>query len=126
MHQLIQNAIDALSFGSLYALFALGIALIFGIMGLINFAHGELIMVGGYTIVLLAHPPWPVVILATIAVAVVFALAMERVAFRPLRGASPPTLLIACPWRHALNRTIAEPRAGAGVKADCLGIKQSS
>jgi len=91
----IQHVIDATTYGSLFALYALGIALIFGIMGLINFAHGELIMVGGYTIVLLAHPPWPVVILATIAVAVVFALAMERAAFRPLRGASPPTLLIA-------------------------------
>jgi Branched-chain amino acid transport system / permease component len=44
---LLQNAINALSFGSLYALFALGIALIFGIMQLINFAYGELIMVGG-------------------------------------------------------------------------------
>jgi branched-chain amino acid transport system permease protein len=91
----VQHVIDATTYGSLFALYALGIALIFGIMGLINFAHGELIMVGGYTIVLLAHPPWPVVILATIAVAIVFALAMERVAFRPLRGASPPTLLIA-------------------------------
>ena len=43
----IQHAIDAISLGSLYALFALGIALIFGIMRLVNFAHGELIMAGG-------------------------------------------------------------------------------
>ena len=91
----LQHVIDAVTYGSLFALYALGIALIFGIMGLINFAHGELIMVGGYTIVLLGHPPWPVVVLLTVALAVVFALAMERAAFRPLRGASPPTLLIA-------------------------------
>ena len=58
-------------------------------MGLINFAHGELIMVGAYTILLIGQPPWPVVVAATIAMAVVFALAMERAAFRPLRGASP-------------------------------------
>jgi branched-chain amino acid transport system permease protein len=91
----LQHVIDAITFGSQFALYSLGIALIFGIMGLINFAHGELIMVGAYTIVLIAHPGWPVVILATVGIAVVFALAMERVAFRPLRGAQPATLLIA-------------------------------
>jgi branched-chain amino acid transport system permease protein len=91
----LQHVIDAITYGSQFALYALGIALIFGIMGLINFAHGELIMVGAYTIVLIGHPPWPVVVIATIAVAVSFALAMERVAFRPLRGANPATLLIA-------------------------------
>jgi branched-chain amino acid transport system permease protein len=91
----LQHVIDAVTYGSQFALYALGIALIFGIMGLINFAHGELIMVGGYTIVLIGRPPWPVLVIATIAIAIVFALAMERVAFRPLRGANPATLLIA-------------------------------
>jgi branched-chain amino acid transport system permease protein len=91
----LQHVIDAITYGSQFALYALGIALIFGIMGLINFAHGELIMVGAYTIVLIGHPPWWVVVLATVGIAIVFALAMERVAFRPLRGASPATLLIA-------------------------------
>jgi branched-chain amino acid transport system permease protein len=94
VHQLIQNAIDALSFGSLYALFALGIALIFGIMGLINFAHGELIMAGAFALVFLGHPGWPLLILGTVAVTVVFALAVERVAFRPVRRADPITLLV--------------------------------
>lgn len=95
MALLIQHVIDAITLGSQYALYALGIALIFGIMGLINFAHGELIMVGAYTIVLIGQPGWPVVVLATIGIAIVFALSMERIAFRPLRGASPATLLIA-------------------------------
>ena len=54
---MLQHAIDAISLGSLYALFALGIALIFGIMRLINFAHGELIMVGGFALVLLPLGP---------------------------------------------------------------------
>src|SRR4051794_27550511 len=94
MHTLIQNAIDAISFGSLYALFALGIALIFGIMNLINFAYGELIMIGGFTLVFLGHPGWPLLIVGTIGVVVVFALALERVAFRPVRGADPITLLV--------------------------------
>jgi branched-chain amino acid transport system permease protein len=94
MHLAIQNLIDAISFGSLYALFALGIALIFGIMGLVNFAHGELIMVGGFALVLLGHPGWPLLIAGTLAVTIVFALLIERVAFRPVRGADPITLLV--------------------------------
>ncbi len=48
MTDLIQHIIDAVSLGSLYALLALGIALIFGIMNLINFAYGELIMIGAF------------------------------------------------------------------------------
>jgi branched-chain amino acid transport system permease protein len=91
----LQHVIDAITYGSQFALYSLGIALIFGIMGLINFAHGELIMVGAYTLVLIGHPSWPVVVIATVAIALVFALGMERIAFRPLRGASPATLLIA-------------------------------
>jgi branched-chain amino acid transport system permease protein len=90
-----QHVIDAITLGSSYALYALGIALIFGIMRLINFAHGELIMVGGYALVLVGAAAWPVLIIATVGVSIAFALATERVAFRPLRGASPPTLLIA-------------------------------
>ena len=53
----IQNLIDAISLGSVYALAALGIGLIFSIMRLINFAHGELIMVGGFVIYALAGNP---------------------------------------------------------------------
>jgi branched-chain amino acid transport system permease protein len=91
---LVQNLIDGVALGALYALFGLGIALIFGIMQLINFAHGELVMVAGYCLVVVGgDPPWPVLVLATVAV-VVFALAMERSAFRPVRGATAPTLLI--------------------------------
>ncbi len=91
---IFQNALDALSLGSTYALFALGVAVVFGIMQLINFAHGELVMVGAFAIVLLGNPPWPLLILVTVGVSVVFALAMERVAFRPVRHANHATMLI--------------------------------
>ena len=94
MANVIQNVIDAIALGSLYALFALGVALIFGIMRLVNFAHGELIMVGAYTVVLVGDVPFVVKVIATIAVAVVAALLMERIAMRPVRGSSPATLLI--------------------------------
>ena len=49
MHQLVQNLINGASLGSTYALLALGLALVYSIMGLINFAHGELFTIGGYT-----------------------------------------------------------------------------
>jgi len=91
----IQNLIDAISLGSVYALAALGIGLIFSIMRLINFAHGELIMVGGFVIYALAGNPMVVMGLSAIIVVTILALGMERIAFRPLRKASPPTLLIA-------------------------------
>jgi branched-chain amino acid transport system permease protein len=91
----VQNLIDAISLGAVYALAALGIGLIFSIMRLINFAHGELIMVGGFVIYTLAGQPMLVMAIAAIIVVTILALGMERIAFRPLRRASPPTLLIA-------------------------------
>jgi branched-chain amino acid transport system permease protein len=92
--QVVQGAIDAISVGSLYALFALGIALIFGIMGLINFAHGEMIMVGAYVLVLFENVPNPILVVFCIGAVVLLALVLERVAFRPVRGANPATLLV--------------------------------
>lgn len=94
MTTLIQFIVDALTAGSYYALFALGIALIFGIMQLVNFAHGELIMIGGYALYVSADLPWPLTICVAMAAVVVSALLMERLVFRPIRGANPATLLI--------------------------------
>ena len=90
----IQNAIDAISLGAVYALAALGIGLTFSIMRLINFAHGELIMVGGFVLYGLADQPYLVMGAAAIMVVAILALGLERIAFRPLRKASPATLLI--------------------------------
>ena len=90
-----QYAIDALNVGGLYALMALGIGLIFGIMRLINFAHGEIVMVGAYAMWLVVEMPTPVVVGFSLIVVALVALPIERVAFRPLREASPSTLLIA-------------------------------
>ena len=90
MTGLIQNAIDALALGSLYALTALGIGLIFGIMRLVNFAHGELVMIGGYAMLVLASAPGALVAVLTILIVILLALGMERVAFRPLRQAKSP------------------------------------
>jgi len=92
--ELIQHLIDAASLGSLYALLALGIALIFGIMNLINFAYGELLMIAGYALVLLASTAVPVMLLVTFVVVIIAALLMDRIAFKPVRSADPTTLLI--------------------------------
>jgi branched-chain amino acid transport system permease protein len=94
MSDVIQHVIDAISLGSLYALLALGIALIFGIMNLINFAYGELIMIGAYTLYLSRDLPWPLQLLVCLAVCMLGAMAMERTAFRPFRGADAPVLLV--------------------------------
>jgi branched-chain amino acid transport system permease protein len=99
VEEVAQNAIDAVSRGSFFALVALGVALIFGIMQLINFAHGELIMAGGYAMFIFTDwffgaAVWPLLFIWTIGVATVFALAQERLAFRPVRGADPTTMLV--------------------------------
>jgi branched-chain amino acid transport system permease protein len=95
LRQVVQFVIDSLSVGSLYALLSLGIALVFGIMGLINFAYGELIVASGYTLAIVSAGTDVVRILPVILVAVVLSLLLERIAFRPLRGAPPDTLLVA-------------------------------
>lgn len=97
MEYAVQQVMNALSFGAEYALIALGLAIVFSIMGLVNFAHGELIAVGGYTMVAcaalaLSNPL--IVIGAAVAAAAVASMTLERVAFRPVRYADPTTGLL--------------------------------
>jgi branched-chain amino acid transport system permease protein len=94
MDRAIQTLADAISVGGLYALTALGIGLIFGVMRLINFAHGSLIMICGYALLALFGQPVVVMLIGGLLAAVLLALAIERAAFRPLRDADPATLLI--------------------------------
>jgi branched-chain amino acid transport system permease protein len=101
MLQVAQLAFDASSLGALYALTALGVGLVFGVMRLINFAYGDYITWTAYGLLLSGF--WFVsndlpYLLTTVVVAtatpVLLALLTERVAFRPLRDADPATLLI--------------------------------
>ena len=90
----LQVGVDAVSFGALFAVMALGLALLFGVMRLMNFAYGELIMVGGYTMYYTRDFGALPMILITIVVVVLVSVLMELIAFRPVRHAAPVTLLI--------------------------------
>jgi branched-chain amino acid transport system permease protein len=91
----LQSLIDAVALGAVYGVVALGIGLVFGVMRLANLAYGELIAAGGYTLAYLDGVPAVVAILACFGVVVALTLVLERVAFRPLRGTSPATMLVA-------------------------------
>ena len=90
----VQVGVDSISAGALFAVLALGLALLFGVMRLLNFAYGELIMVGGYTMYYAQDLGVVPMILITIAMIVIVSLLMELIAFRPVRHAPPLTLLI--------------------------------
>ena len=94
MDQILQNAIDALALGSLYALIALGVTVIYSVMGMMNFAQGEFIMVPAYVLFLLAGVPFALAAAAALAVGVALAVIAERVAFRPVRDADLAAQLV--------------------------------
>ena len=96
MDLFIQQTVNALALGGTYALLALGLAVVFSIMGLINFAHGELMTISGYTLMYcgILGLPFAVSVPLAILAAVLAAVAMERIAFRPVRGGSGATMLI--------------------------------
>ena len=90
----LQTIVDAVGLGAVYALMAVGIGLVFGVLRLVNFAYGQLVMAGAYTLAFTAHWPVGASIAACFAVVVVLSLAMERAVFRPLRGQSPAVMLV--------------------------------
>jgi branched-chain amino acid transport system permease protein len=96
MEAVLQYVLNSLSLGSMYALIALGLIIIFGILKLVNFAYGELIMVAGYTWFVLQGGILPlVVIVVVMIVAAAFAsIATERIAFRPVRSNSLNAMLV--------------------------------
>ena len=97
MDQIAQQIVNALSLGGIYALLALGLAMVFSIMGLVNFAHGDLMTIGGYAIWFSAMTLGaPLIVVAAIGIIVVVlsSVVMERIAFRPVRGASGTTMLL--------------------------------
>jgi branched-chain amino acid transport system permease protein len=93
----LQVQVDAIGLGAIFALMAVGIGLVFGVMRLVNFAYGQLIMAGAFALAFASDRGWPVGvgIALCIAVVLVLSLALERVVFRPLRSQSAAVMLIA-------------------------------
>ncbi|UWR64089.1 branched-chain amino acid ABC transporter permease [Phaeobacter inhibens] len=96
MGLLLQQTVNAFALGGTYALLALGLAVVFSIMGLINFAHGELMTISGYTLMYcgIAGVSFVLAVPLAIAVAMIAAILMERIAFRPVRNSSGATMLV--------------------------------
>ena len=89
--------INGISLGSIYAIIALGYTMVYGIAKMLNFAHGDIIMVGGFTTFTVVSTMGgdPIVgVLAAVAVCTILGVTIERVAYKPLRGASPLAVLI--------------------------------
>lgn len=93
---MLSTILDGLSLGAIYALIALGYTMVYGIAKMLNFAHGDIIMVGAYAILVTinanGHPLLGVV--AAVVVCTVVGIVIEKVAYKPLRGASPLAVLI--------------------------------
>jgi branched-chain amino acid transport system permease protein len=91
-----QTLSDAVGLGAIYALMAVGIGLVFGVLRLVNFAYGQLVMAGAYTLAYTSGWGWPVGggIAACFGVVIALSLLMDRLVFRPLRGQSPAVMLV--------------------------------
>jgi branched-chain amino acid transport system permease protein len=89
-----QTVVDAVGLGAVYALMAVGIGLVFGVLRLVNFAYGQLVMAGAYTLAFTATWPVPASIAACFVVVVALSMLMDRVVFRPLRGQSPAVMIV--------------------------------
>jgi branched-chain amino acid transport system permease protein len=92
-----QTLADALALGAIYALMAVGIGLVFGVLRLVNFAYGQLVMAGAYALAFASQWNWPswAGILLCFAVVLALSVAMDRLVFRPLRTQSPAVMLVA-------------------------------
>src|SRR6266480_7780245 len=92
-----QTLADALGLGSVYALMAVGIGLVFGVLRLVNFAYGQLVMAGAFALALASQWGWPLWAGIVLCFAVVLGLSvvLDRLVFRPLRGHSPAVMLVA-------------------------------
>ncbi len=110
--------INGLSAGGTYAIIALGYTMVYGIAKMLNFAHGDVIMAGGYvmfvTLAFLGHPIAAVV--AAVAFCVVLGITVERLAYRPLRGASPLAVLITAIGVSSLLQSLAQILFGSDTK----------
>ena len=106
---ILEQIANGIILGSMYALIAIGFSLIYGIVRLINFAHGDIVTIGAFAMlasITAFHAPFPVAVLVVLAVGAVVGMLIERIAFRPMRGAPQVTGFIAS-LADLVRRTLA-------------------
>jgi len=115
---IITTLINGLSLGGIYAMIALGYTMVYGIAKMLNFAHGDIIMAGGYTIfVLLNMTGNPFCAIAgAVVFCVILGVVIEKVAYKPLRGASPLAVLITAIGVSYLLQSLAQIIFGSASK----------
>ena len=118
----MSTVIDGLSLGGIYALIALGYTMVYGIAKMLNFAHGDIIMVGAYAIcatLSLCGLPFVAIPVAAV-VCVLLGIGIEKAAYRPLRGASPLAVLITAIGVSYLMQSVAQLIFGANPRTVSL------
>ena len=116
--EFIETLISGLSMGSTYAMIALGYTMVYGIAKMLNFAHGDIIMVGGYmifvTMTAIGNPILGLV--AAVLFCMLLGITIEKVAYKPLRGASPLAVLITAIGMSYLLQSTAQMIFGSAPK----------
>ena len=97
MTAFLQNCLNGLSIGSIYALIAIGYTMVYGILRLINFAHGDIFMMAGYFMIICMTDlliPWYISIILVLAFTILLGVIIEKVAYQPLRSAPRMSVMI--------------------------------
>ncbi|HHV64538.1 MAG TPA: branched-chain amino acid ABC transporter permease [Peptococcaceae bacterium] len=129
----LQHLVNGISLGSLYALVAIGYTMVYGILRLINFAHGDIFMMGTYFAffgIMTFHLPWPLAFIVAIIATALLGMLIERAAYKPLRDAPKNSLLISAIGVSFLLENLAiyvfsgKPKAFPNIPlfADTLGV----
>jgi len=117
MEQILSTLINGLSLGGIYAMIALGYTMVYGIAKMLNFAHGDIIMVGGYVIYVFMAIRNPLLaVLMAVVFCVILGITVEKIAYKPLRGASPLAVLITAIGVSYLLQSLAQIIFGSAPK----------
>ena len=117
MEIILSTLINGLSLGGIYAMIALGYTMVYGIAKMLNFAHGDIIMVGGYVIYVFMATNNPLLAIAMAVIGcVILGITIEKVAYKPLRGASPLAVLITAIGVSYLLQSLAQIIFGSANK----------
>ena len=117
MENIFSTLINGLILGGIYAMIALGYTIVYGIAKLLNFAHGDVIMIGGYLIYVFMAMGNPLLaIILSVVGCVILGITIEKVAYKPLRGASPLAVLITAIGVSYLLQSLAQIIFGSATK----------